>query len=73
MGQLLKGRRESENPLGRLEDWEDFVETRYPAPGGKPREDYRNFDPRRATPSANSTGSTVATRPTTSTVLTALR
>ena len=35
---------ESENPLRRLEDWEDFVEARYPVPGAKPREDYRNYD-----------------------------
>ena len=34
----------SDNPLGLLEDWEDFVEQRYPAPGEKPREDYRNYD-----------------------------
>ncbi len=32
------------NPLHRLEDWEDFVESRYPAQGAKPREDYRNYD-----------------------------
>jgi inositol oxygenase len=32
-----------ENPLRRLEDWEDFVEARYPAPSAKPREDYRNY------------------------------
>src|SRR5262249_5477247 len=40
----MSSRRESENPLRRLEDWEDFVEVRYPAPGEKPREDYRNYD-----------------------------
>ena len=41
---------ESENPLHHLEDWEDFVEARYPRPGDKPREDYRNYDnPARAT------------------------
>lgn len=40
----MKIRDESENPLRRLEDWEDFVEERYPAPGSKPREDYRNYD-----------------------------
>jgi inositol oxygenase len=40
----MHSRRESENPLRRLEDWEDFVEVRYPAPGEKPREDYRNYD-----------------------------
>jgi inositol oxygenase len=40
----------SDNPLKRLEDWEDFVEERYPEPGAKPREDYRNYDdPARAT------------------------
>jgi inositol oxygenase len=35
---------ESQNPLRRLEDWEEFVEARYPAPGQKAREDYRNYD-----------------------------
>jgi inositol oxygenase len=40
----MNGRAESENPLRRLEDWEDFVEVRYHAPGEKPREDYRNYD-----------------------------
>jgi inositol oxygenase len=43
-GWLMNSRSESENPLRRLEDWEDFVEQRYPAPGEKPREDYRNYD-----------------------------
>ncbi len=32
------------NPLRSLEDWEDFVETRYPAPGQKAKEDYRNYN-----------------------------
>src|SRR5947208_3084678 len=40
----MNSRSESENPLRRLEDWEAFVEERYPAPGEKPREDYRNYD-----------------------------
>jgi inositol oxygenase len=35
---------ETGNPLRRLEDWEEFVEERYPAPGQKPKEDYRNYD-----------------------------
>jgi inositol oxygenase len=39
----MNSRSGSENPLRRLEDWEDFVEARYPAPGAKPREDYRNY------------------------------
>ncbi len=40
----------SDNPLRRLDDWEDFVETRYPTPAAKAREDYRNYDdPARAT------------------------
>ncbi|MCL4109645.1 UNVERIFIED_CONTAM: hypothetical protein GTU68_061902 [Idotea baltica] len=30
-------------PLNRLDDWDDFVEQRYPA-NEKPRDDYRNFD-----------------------------
>jgi inositol oxygenase len=40
----MNQRSESENPLRRLDDWEDFVEGRYPAPGQKAREDYRNYD-----------------------------
>ncbi len=32
----------SANPLRRLEDWEEFVQDRYPAPE-KAREDYRNY------------------------------
>src|ERR1700686_3375070 len=44
MGYLMNSRSEPENPLRRLEDWEDFVEARYPAPGEKPRKDYRNYD-----------------------------
>src|SRR5262249_32852444 len=43
-GWRMKSPSESENPLRRLEDWEDFVEARYPAPGAKPRENYRNYD-----------------------------
>jgi inositol oxygenase len=40
----MSNRHEPENPLRRLDDWEDFVEARYPETGGKPREDYRNYD-----------------------------
>ena len=40
----MNNRGESEHPLRRLEDWEDFVEVRYPVPGEKPRADYRNYD-----------------------------
>jgi inositol oxygenase len=41
---------EPENPLRRLDDWEESVEARYPAPGQKSREDYRNYeDPARDT------------------------
>lgn len=29
-----------ENPLRRLDDWEEFVEGRYPAPGQKVHEGY---------------------------------
>src|SRR5262249_50724477 len=43
-GWPMNSRGESENPLRRLEDWEDFVEVRYPAPAELPREDYRNDD-----------------------------
>ena len=35
---------ESKNPLRRLDDWEDFVEARYPVPDAKAKEDYRNYD-----------------------------
>ena len=39
-----------DNPLRRLDDWEEFVEARYPTPAQKAREDYRNYDdPARAT------------------------
>jgi inositol oxygenase len=31
------------NPLRRLDDWEEFVEARYPEPARKAREDYRNY------------------------------
>jgi inositol oxygenase len=37
-------RNEFENPLRRLDDWEDFVEGRYPEPGRKAKENYRNYD-----------------------------
>jgi inositol oxygenase len=41
---------DSENPLRRLDDWEEFVEERYPEPAQKAREEYRNYDnPARAT------------------------
>jgi inositol oxygenase len=39
----MNDRSEPANPLRRLDDWEDFVESRYP-PGQKSREDYRNYD-----------------------------
>ena len=39
---------ESTNPLRRLEDWDDSVEQRYPAPGQKAKDDYRNYDSARA-------------------------
>jgi len=43
-------RSDPENPLHRLDDWEEFVEQRYPVPAQKAREDYRNYDnPARAT------------------------
>lgn len=35
---------ESQNPLRSLDDWDDFVEARYPQPDQKAREDYRNYD-----------------------------
>ncbi len=39
---------DSANPLKRLDDWEDDVVARYPQPGQKAKEDYRNYgDPAR--------------------------
>src|SRR5947209_7505108 len=35
---------ETDKPLRSLDDWEDFVEARYPEPAQKAREDYRNYD-----------------------------
>jgi hypothetical protein len=35
---------ESENPLGNLDEWDEFVVERYPQPGKKAKEDYRNYD-----------------------------
>src|SRR5690348_12867705 len=32
-----------DNPLRRLDDWDDFVEARYPQPGAKATEEYRNY------------------------------
>ncbi|MBI3865980.1 MAG: inositol oxygenase, partial [Planctomycetia bacterium] len=34
----------SQNPLGNLDDWDEFVAARYPEPGQKAKEDYRNYD-----------------------------
>ena len=35
---------DSANPLASLDDWEDEVVARYPEPGQKAKEDYRNYD-----------------------------
>jgi inositol oxygenase len=35
---------ESETPLRSLDDWDEFVEARYPQPGQKAQGDYRNYD-----------------------------
>lgn len=35
---------ETNKPLRNLDDWDDFVEARYPEPGKKSKEDYRNYD-----------------------------
>jgi len=40
----MNNRSESENPLRRLDDWEEFVEVRYSALRQKSKEDYRNYD-----------------------------
>src|SRR5262245_51707047 len=34
----------SDGPLRRLEDWDEAVEARYPEPGTKAKQDYRNYD-----------------------------
>jgi len=34
----------TQEPLQRLEDWEDFVAARYEPPGEKAKSDYRNYD-----------------------------
>src|SRR5437588_10269447 len=34
----------SDGPLRSLEDWDEAVEARYPEPGKKAKEDYRNYD-----------------------------
>ena len=34
----------SKNPLQSLDQWEDFVANRYPQPGEKGKDDYRNYD-----------------------------
>ena len=36
--------RTSNNPLQSLDQWEDFVESRYPQPETKGKDDYRNYD-----------------------------
>jgi inositol oxygenase len=33
-----------QKPLRSLEEWDDFVQSRYPRPGHKARQDYRNYD-----------------------------
>jgi len=35
---------DSDKPLRNLDDWDAFVEARYPEPGRKAKEDYRNYD-----------------------------
>ncbi|HEY3789335.1 MAG TPA: inositol oxygenase family protein, partial [Urbifossiella sp.] len=40
----MNDRNQSQNPLQSLDDWENFVESRYPTPGEKAKEDYRNYD-----------------------------
>ncbi len=41
---MIDRRVESEGPLNRLDDWDDFVEARYPTPGAKATEDFRKYD-----------------------------
>src|SRR5438105_10772885 len=31
------------NPMAHLDDWEESLAARYPAPGGKPRERFRDY------------------------------
>ena len=33
----------NQNPLASLDDWEDDIVKRYPEPGTKAKEDYRNY------------------------------
>jgi inositol oxygenase len=40
----MTDRSDTNKPLRSLDDWEDFVEARYPQPGQKAKEDYRNYD-----------------------------
>lgn len=40
----MSGRTQSDQPLKHLDDWEDFLEVRYPRPGAKAKEDYRKYD-----------------------------
>lgn len=35
---------DTDNPLRSIDDWDAFVEARYPEPGTKAKEDYRNYD-----------------------------
>lgn len=40
----MKDISDSANPLRNLDDWDDDVVARYPQPGQKAKEDYRNYD-----------------------------
>ena len=40
----MTNRTEHENPLRSLDDWDDFLQSRYPEPGQKAKENYRNYD-----------------------------
>ena len=40
----MNDRSDAGQPLRSLEDWENFVEARYPEEGKKGKEDYRNYD-----------------------------
>src|SRR5215475_14174166 len=34
---------DTSNPMAHLDDWEESLAARYPAPGGKPREQFRDY------------------------------
>ncbi len=62
----MNNRSESESPLRRLDDWDEFVEARYPRRRRRPAKTTATTTSPRTTRFAISIASTTATRPTTS-------